>query len=99
MRFAPAQTVRIRVRHIGNVRMSDLIDQAQHYEAINLAQSLQAHRRRAETESRPAARGHCLNRECLEPFEPAASSRLFCGPACAEAHQRQMGLARHRSGP
>lgn len=78
--------------------MTDLIDQAQHYEAINLAQSLQAQQRRAETLSRPAARGHCLNRECLEPFDPPTSARLFCGPACAEAHQRQMALARHRSG-
>ncbi|QWP78217.1 hypothetical protein J5226_07425 [Lysobacter sp. K5869] len=77
--------------------MTDLIDQAQHFEAINLAQSLQAQLRRAETQARPAARGHCLNRECLEPFAEAEPARLYCGPACAEAHHRQMALAKYRS--
>jgi len=78
--------------------MSDLIDQAQHFEAINLAQSLLAQQRRAETQARPAALGHCLNRECLEPFDQAAPARLYCGPPCAEAHLRQQVLARQRSG-
>ena len=102
--FAPAgahgavQRPRIRARHIGNILMTDLIDQAQHFEAINLAQSLQAQLRRAETQTRPAALGHCLNRECLEPFAEASAGRLYCGPPCAEAHHRQMALARHRPG-
>ncbi len=78
--------------------MSDLIDQAQHFEAINLAQSLLAQRRRPETQPRPAARGHCLNRECLEPFEAADRARLYCGPPCAEAHLRQQALATQRVG-
>ncbi|MET4728761.1 hypothetical protein ABIE09_002572 [Lysobacter enzymogenes] len=78
--------------------MSDLIDQAQHFEAINLAQSLLAQQRRAETQPRPAACGHCLNRECLEPFDAADQARLYCGPPCAEAHLRQLALARQRSG-
>ncbi|WP_363800256.1 hypothetical protein ABU614_09295 [Lysobacter firmicutimachus] len=68
--------------------MSDIIDQAQLFEQINLAQSLQAQRLSAQALPPTAAAGYCLNRACLEPFdgEPA---RLYCGPACAEAHHRQ----------
>ncbi|MFD0321090.1 hypothetical protein [Lysobacter gummosus] len=75
--------------------MSDLIDQAQYFEEINLAQSLQARKLMAEATARPAAAGYCLNQHCLEPFdgEPA---RLYCGPACAESHHRQMQRDRHR---
>lgn len=76
--------------------MTDLIDQAQHFEALNLAQSLLVRQRRAAAQSRPAAQGHCLNRDCLEPFE-GESERLFCGPACAEAHHRR-GLLERRCG-
>lgn len=69
--------------------MSDLIDQAQHFEEINLAQSLLMRKRIADATTRPTAAGYCLNLLCLEPFdgEPA---RLYCGPACAESHHRQM---------
>lgn len=76
--------------------MTDLIDQAQHFEAINLAQSLLARQRLAAAQSRPAAQGHCLNHDCLEPFAGDESERLFCGPACAEAHHRRSLLERHR---
>ena len=79
--------------------MSDIIDQAQLFEQINLIQSLQAQRQSAQTLQMPAAAGYCLNRACLEPFdgEPA---RLYCGPACAEAHHRQLqrGGRAQRSG-
>jgi hypothetical protein len=75
--------------------MSDLIDQAQHSEEINLAQSLQARERMAETIARPAAAGYCLNQQCLEPFD-GEPQRLYCGPACAESHHRQMQRDRHR---
>ena len=72
--------------------MSDIIDQAQLFEQINLTQSLQAQRQSAQALQPPAAAGYCLNLACLEPFdgEPA---RLYCGPACAEAHHRQLQRA------
>lgn len=76
--------------------MTDLIDQAQQFEAINLAQSLLARQRQAQALERPAARGHCLSRDCLEPFGPADPARLYCGPSCAQAHDRQIALERQR---
>lgn len=75
--------------------MTDLIDQAQHFEAINLAQSLLVRQRRAATLTRPAAQGHCLNLDCLEPFD-GEPERLFCGPACAQAHERRDQFERGR---
>ncbi len=69
--------------------MSDVIDQAQHFEQINLAQSLLARQVAARQWVRPAAAGYCLNRLCLEPFD-GQRERLYCGPACAEAHHRQL---------
>ena len=69
--------------------MSDLIDQAQHFEEINLAQALLARQRTAEAKARPAALGYCLNPSCLEPFD-GEPDRLYCGPACAESHHRWM---------
>lgn len=74
--------------------MTDIIDKAQEFEALNLAQSLQAQAAIARATRRPAAQGHCLNRDCEEPFE-ANSPRLYCGPACAERHDKQLKLDRH----
>lgn len=70
--------------------MTDIIDQAQQFEAINLAQALQVQAVVAKGTQRPKAAGHCLNRDCLEPFDDDATPRLYCGPACAEAHHKQM---------
>lgn len=75
--------------------MSDVIDQAQLFEEINLIQSLQARRQIADTLTRPAALGYCLSQSCLEPFD-GEPGRLYCGPACAESHHRQMQRERHR---
>ncbi|MGJ7904518.1 hypothetical protein [Lysobacter sp. 1R34A] len=74
--------------------MSDIIDQAQRFEEINLAQSLQAQRLAAEAATRPLAAGYCLNHACLEPFDDDPQ-RLYCGPACAERHHRQTQRDRH----
>ena len=65
--------------------MTDIIDQAQAQEALNIEQSLQLHAALARSNARPKATGHCLNHECEEPFEHG-SARLFCGPACAERY-------------
>lgn len=77
--------------------MSDQIDQAQEFEAINLTQSLLARQATALTLVRPDAAGYCLNRQCLEPFD-GEPERLYCGPACAESHHRQMQRGAHRRG-
>lgn len=74
--------------------MSDIIDQAQQFEEINLAQSLQAHLLAAEAMTRPLAAGYCLNHACLEPFDDDPQ-RLYCGPSCAERHHRQMQREGH----
>jgi hypothetical protein len=63
--------------------MADIIDQAQSFEATNLAQSLRVQAAIAANTVRPTPRGSCLNSDCEEPFE-ADSARLFCGPACAQ---------------
>jgi len=69
--------------------MTDIIDQAQQTESLNLAHALHAHACIAARTVRPAAAGHCLNRDCLDTFEDG-SARLYCGPRCAELHDRQM---------
>ncbi len=61
----------------------DIIDQAQKFEELNLAQSLHAQRAIARNTLSPSPAGHCLNIDCGEPFE-LNSPRLFCGPACAQ---------------
>lgn len=76
--------------------MSDVIDQAQLFEQINLSQSLLARRQAADALVRPVALGYCLSQTCLEPFD-CEPQRLYCGPACAESHHRQMQRDRHRS--
>ena len=67
--------------------MTDVIDQAQAFDALNLQQALEVQRAVAMNQQRPQPRGHCLNIDCEEPFDDAA--RLFCGPSCAEAHHRR----------
>ncbi|MEH6415932.1 hypothetical protein [Pseudomonas sp. CGJS7] len=78
--------------------MSDLIDQAQHFEQINLAQSLLAREQSAQASVRPTPAGYCLNLNCFEPFD-GEPERLYCGPACAESHHRQMLRDGHRRPP
>jgi hypothetical protein len=66
---------------------SDVLDQAQHRIEIDLAQSIQAQRARAEAAPRVAAEGCCKNPRCAEPFE-GDELRLFCGPVCAREFER-----------
>lgn len=68
----------------------DVIDQAQLFEQLNFEQSIRAHQVASKYSQRPAARGYCLNRECAEPFSADEPTRLYCGPACAERHHKQM---------
>lgn len=63
--------------------MTDIIDQAQQFEALNLAQSLRVQSVIAANTVRPTPTGRCLNSDCDEPFEHE-STRLFCGPSCAQ---------------
>lgn len=66
--------------------MTDIIDQAQKFDAMNLQQALDAQRRAAENTARITANGTCQNPVCGEEFGDH-SPRLFCGPKCAEQHQ------------
>lgn len=68
--------------------MSDIIDDAQSYEAMNLQQSLSVQQAIAKSTPRPVPRGHCLNPDCDEPFSANEKARIYCGPACATAHDR-----------
>ncbi len=68
--------------------MTDVIDQAQAFDALNLEQSLAAHKAAAAATPRLVARGYCHNPLCEDDFEPANDNKLFCGPSCAEQHQR-----------
>jgi len=67
----------------------DIADQAQQFEELNIAQSLQIQRLIAKYSARPSPRGYCLARDCEEPFSAADPGRLYCGPACAERHEKQ----------
>lgn len=69
--------------------MTDTIDQAQAFDAMNLRQALEVQDAIAKNTPRPSARGYCLNPLCEAEFEGDATARLFCGPACAEEHQRR----------
>lgn len=71
--------------------MTDVIDQAQQYDAQNLQQALQVQEAIAKATPRPTARGYCLNPDCETDFA-GDTTRLFCGPSCAEAHQRHERL-------
>lgn len=69
--------------------MTDTIDQAQAFDALNLRQSLDAQALKAKhAPPPPKATGYCLNRECTDDL--AEPGRLYCGPSCAEKHHRQM---------
>ena len=66
--------------------MTDVIDQAQAFDAQNLQQALDVQAAIAKGTPRPTARGYCLNPDCETDFA-GDTARLFCGPKCAEAHQ------------
>lgn len=68
--------------------MSDSIDQAQAFDAQNTQQALEVQQAIAANTPRLLARGFCYNPLCEEDFEPDDAGRLFCGPSCAEIHQR-----------
>lgn len=68
--------------------MTDTIDQAQAFDAQNTAQAIEAQLEAAKNTPRLLARGYCYNPLCEDEFEPANDNKLFCGPACAEQHQR-----------
>lgn len=66
--------------------MTNVIDQAQAYDALNLQQALEVQAAVAKNTPRLTARGYCHNPDCEEDFGDD-ETRLFCGPKCAEAHQ------------
>jgi hypothetical protein len=68
--------------------VTDIIDQAQAFDEQNLRQALEVHGAIAANTPRLRARGYCYNPLCEDEFDPADSGRLFCGPKCAEQHQR-----------
>lgn len=67
--------------------MSDVIDQAQAFDALNLEQGLTAQRVRSANTRSPKPVGHCLNTDCEAPFDNP--QRLFCNPACEREHSRR----------
>jgi hypothetical protein len=69
--------------------MADVIDQAQAFDALNLAQSLEVQAAIARHAPKFSPVGYCLNPHCGEEFEPN-SPRLYCGPPCAEQHHRRI---------
>jgi hypothetical protein len=69
--------------------MTDIIDQAQAFDAMNLQQALEVQQAIAANAPRAVARGYCLNPHCEIEFTDGAS-RLYCGPSCAEQHHRFM---------
>ncbi|HKY46164.1 MAG TPA: hypothetical protein VJM50_23940 [Pyrinomonadaceae bacterium] len=68
--------------------MTDIIDQAQAFDAMNLQQALQVQKAIAAQTPRAVARGYCLNPNCVTEFDDAV--RLYCGPSCADQHHRIM---------
>ncbi len=77
--------------------MSDVIDQAQKFEALNLSQSLTVQRAKADATPKPVPRGHCLYPDCDEPFSSDQPNRIYCGPACAVAHDKHIRLLAYRA--
>ena len=70
--------------------MADQFDMAQQRDAEALNIAILNQQRGAERASRPAPSGFCLAALCGEEFEgEAAATRLFCGPQCARAFERQ----------
>lgn len=68
--------------------MTDIIDQAQAFDALNLQQALKAQQNIAAATPRLVARGFCYNPLCEDEFDGSIEGQLFCGPSCAEIHQR-----------
>lgn len=69
---------------------ADDIDRANEHADKELARALEVQRLEflgQHWARRPAPRGYCLNPDCLEDF-PQDADRLFCGPACADAHAK-----------
>ncbi|HZZ06301.1 hypothetical protein [Paraburkholderia sp.] len=64
--------------------MADVIDMAQDFDALNLAQGLAAQKIKAAHTPRLRAEGYCLNADCEESFNNSA--QLFCNPACEREH-------------
>jgi hypothetical protein len=67
--------------------MGDVIDMAQSFDALNLAQGLQAQAARAASAPKLTPRGYCINALCEEPL--ALPAQLFCNPACEREHSRR----------
>jgi len=68
--------------------MTDVIDLAQAFDALNLQQSLEVQAAIARNTRPTEAVGYCLNPLCGNDFE-AGSLKLFCGPPCAEEHHKR----------
>lgn len=68
--------------------MADIIDHAQQYDEMNLRQALEVQAAITANTPRILARGYCYNPLCEDEFDTADAGRLFCGPKCAEQHQR-----------
>lgn len=74
------------------MRYADPSDQALDHQEKELAAALEAQRQAFLSKHygrSPAARGHCLNPDCLVEFTPG-DQRLFCGPPCEQVHARMM---------
>ena len=68
--------------------MTDIADQAQAYESLDLRNALDSHAARAASAPRLAPVGYCHNHACGEDFD-AGDPRLFCGPRCADEYDRR----------
>lgn len=75
--------------------MTDVIDQAQAFDLLNLQQALDVQAARSANTPRLKAVGYCLNPHCCaDEFEDAA--QLYCGPSCADEHHRIMNPGARR---
>ena len=74
--------------------MTDVIDQAQAFDLLNLQQALDVQAVRSAHAPRAVARGYCLNPHCAEDLSGA--EQLYCGPSCAEQHHRIMHPGQRR---
>ena len=66
--------------------MADQFDQAQELDALSVVSALALQQKRAASEPKLFADGECWNEACAEPL---AHPKLFCGPKCAQAYDRQ----------
>lgn len=62
-----------------------VIDQAQKFEALNLAQAIQVHQEKVKNAKATQPQGECINPICSEPF-PEGSQKLYCDAKCADKH-------------